>query len=674
MTGLTSTPRGPRAVPGAAAPAAAPPAATGASPSPRQLWRRFAPYLRRQRALIAGASGALIGTTALRLLEPWPLAWVIDRLLAPPAPVAGAAEHPAVAWLAALPAGTALALCAAAVLVIAAGKAGAGYLSTIGFALAGQRVLGAVRGDLFRHLQTLSLRWHAQRRTGDLTMRLVNDVAMLKEATVTALMPLAASALVLAGMLGVMAWLDWRLALLTLVPLPVVAWATWRASRRIHGASRRQRSREGALAATAAESMGSMRVVQALGLEGALGARFGGAEHDSQREGLAAKRLAAGLERSVELLVAVSTALVLWQGARLVLQGTLSAGDLLVFLTYLKNTFRPVRDYAKHASRVSKAMAAAERVADVLDAEPEIADRPDAIEAPRFAGHLRFEGLRFAHVPGAAPVLDGFDLEVKPGEQVAVVGASGAGKSTLASLVLRLADPQAGRLTIDGHDLRTLRLAGLRRQIGLVPQEPLLFAASVHDNVALGLPDAAALDAAELRAAVRAACERAGADGFVSRLPGGYDSPLGERGATLSGGQRQRLAIARAMLRDSRVLLLDEPTAGLDAHAEARVTEALRALMRGRTSLLITHDLTLAAGADRIVVLDGGRVAEQGTHAALLAQGGRYAALWARQRQRRPRSGAASRAPAGDRPAEAGGGVPAAPALTAAREEHGDAR
>lgn len=577
--------------------------------------RRFAPHIRRQALPLAGAVLALLAATGMRLLEPWPLKLVIDRVVTA-APSGGASGIPLVDSLAPM---TLLLAAAGAVVGIIGLRAAFAYLSTVGFAVVGNRVLTAIRAELFRHLQRLSIAFHGGARAGDLTMRLIADVGMLKEATVTAALPLAANALVLVGMMAVMAWLDWRLALLAVLPLPLLWLATLRIGRRIQEVSRKQRMREGAMAASAAESIAAMRLVQSLSLEEAVARPFLGENSRAQKEDVKAKRLAAGLERLVDVLVAAATALVLGYGALLVLRGALTPGDLLVFLTYLKNSFRPVRDFAKYTSRLSKAAAAGERVVDLLDQEPQVRDLPGARTAPRFTGAVRFESVRFGYGPAELPVLDGVDLALRPGERVAVVGPSGTGKSTVAALLLRLHDPDQGRVLIDGEDIRAFTLASLRAQIALVPQENLLLAASVRENIAIaaGRP----VEPGEVEAAARLA----NAHDFIARLPQGYDTPIGERGGTLSSGQRQRIAIARAALRRSPILILDEPTVGLDRENERDVVLALRRLAEGRTTIIITHDLALAAAADRILWLENGRIVEAGTHAELVARGGRYA-------------------------------------------------
>ncbi len=585
-----------------------------AAPGLRRVLQRFAPYLRRERGLLAAATAALLGATAFKLLEPWPLKVVIDTLAGATAPLPAVLEGLAPAEL--------FAACAFAVVVAVGLKASATYAATVGFALAGVRVLTRVREDVFRHLQRLSPGFHGKARTGDLTMRLIGDVGMLKEVMVTAALPLAANGLVLVGMVAVMLLLDWRLALIAFAPLPLLWLTTLRLGRRLQDAGRTLRAREGAMAATAAEALAGIRTVQALSLEERSAGAFAGRNTRSMKDGVKAKRLAARIEWAVDGLVALSLAVVLWQGALSVQRGQITPGDLLVFLTYLKNAFRPVRDYAKYASRLAKATAAGERVVDLLDAEPEVRDAPDARPAPALTGRIRFDGVRFAHVQGDAPALDGLDLEIRAGERVALVGPSGAGKSTTAALLLRLYDPQSGSVRIDDLDLRALTLRSLRAQIAVAPQDVLLFDGTVRDNIAMGAsgdPNAAA---------VEAAARRAGAHEFIVRLPQGYDTPVGERGAALSEGQKRRIGVARAALRLAPILLLDEPTAGLDPENAAAIVSALPRLSAGRTTLVVTHDPSLASACDRAVMLEGGRIVADGPHARLLATDPRYADLW----------------------------------------------
>lgn len=591
-------------------------AATPAGSPLHRIRKRFQPYLRGHGLMLSGSLAALLCMTLMRLLEPWPLAFLVDHVLR-----IKPGQAPAL-----LPFGldtTQLVLLSAAALVLFTGlRALCGYLSTIGFALIGTSVLSRVRNELFEKLLQLSLAFHQKQRGGDLTLRLVNDVAMLKEVTVTALLPMLANIFILAGMFGVMFWLNWQLALMSLLPLPLMWLSARRSSRLIHEASKRQRVREGAMASTAAESIAAIRTVQSLALEAGFRRTFQGSQGKAMTADLRTKRLTAGLERSTDLLAACAVALVLWQGALQVIAGALSTGDLLVFISYLKNSMRPIREYAKYAGRLSKALASAERIADILEAPHDIVDRPDALPAPAFHGQVRFNKIHFAYDPQGTPVFKGLDLNLAAGEHVAVVGPSGTGKSTLAILLLRLYDPGAGSIEIDGEDIRHWTIATLRAQIGLLPQDTLLFAASIRDNLA----GAAGRRVSE--AEMIAAARMANAHDFIMALPAGYDTVIGERGATLSGGQRQRIALARVALRHCPILVLDEPTTGLDRHSETLIRQAIRTLSKGRTTLMITHDLDLAATADRIVYLDQGLIIESGSHQALMARQGAYARLW----------------------------------------------
>lgn len=586
---------------------------TEALPGLRRVFVRLRPYMQPHRALLGGSLAALLAATAMKLLEPWPLKFVIDRIVP-----SAAGENAAAAGMDHM---TLLALCAGGLVAVIALRAVFEYASTLGFALVGNRVLTDVRADLFRHMQSLSLKFHAKARTGDLTMRLIGDVGMLKETAVTAALPLIANILILVGMIGVMMWLDWTLALLALSPLPILWLLSLRLSRRIHTVSRKQRKRQGELASTSAETMAGIRSVQALGLEDQISTQFAGANAQDLREGVKGTRLSARLERSVDLLTGLGLAIVLWFGTLQVLDGRITPGDLLIFVSYLKHTFRPVRNYAKYTARLAKAAAAGERVVSILDEVPTVADAPDAVAAPPFEGRIAFDEVAFRYDENAAPTLSGLDLDIAPGSFVAITGPSGIGKSTLASLVLRMHDPSQGRVLIDGQDARAFTISSLRAQVSLVPQDPLIVRGSIAENIALGA--GADVDGAEIERAARLA----NAHEFIMAQADGYETEVAERGTTLSAGQRQRIAIARAALRKSPILILDEPTVGLDGASETAVIEALVRLAEGRTTLLVTHDLDLAARAERVLVLGQGTILEDGSPAELMRLKGRFAGL-----------------------------------------------
>ncbi|MCC6166854.1 MAG: ATP-binding cassette domain-containing protein [Caldilineaceae bacterium] len=601
---------------------AAPDAAGDASiqkaiPGLGRILHRLRGPIRQEWRLLTAALLSMLASIGLRLLEPWPLKFVFDYLSA------GTAQG-LPGWMAAQPTALSgnmlLILAGAALLIVGMARAGAGYLNTVTLALAGNRVLMRVRGDLFRHLLRLPLSFHEQRRTGDLLNHLTGDIGRLQEVAVTAVLPLVVNVLTLMSMVGIMFWMNWRLALLALLAMPLSLLTMRRFAGRIRTAARKQRKREGALAADAGEALNAIRVVQTYSLESVLEMSFTAHDRKNLKEGVRATRLAAGMERTVDVLIAAGTGGVLWYGATLVQNGVLSVGDLVVFLNYLKAAFRPMNDLAKYTGRIAKAAASGERVLSLLDTPLTIADRPGAPAAPAFQGGVRFENVVFSYLPGH-PILQDADFVVHPGQRVALVGPSGEGKSTIAGLLLRLYEPQAGRITIDGQDIRSFTLESLRRQVGVVMQESLLFGVSIRENIAYGAAGAS-------NAEVEAAAKLANAHDFILALPQGYDTVLGERGATLSGGQRQRIAIARAAVRQAPLLIYDEPTTSLDNENEQAVVSALLQIATGRTTFWITHDLTLAEDADLILYIQDGRVQEQGAHAELMARDGRYAALY----------------------------------------------
>lgn len=550
------------------------------------------PHLAGNGALAAAGLGAMLAEVALRLLEPWPVRVVVDAVV--PSAVDGATTDPHVVRT--------VAVAAVVTLTVVAARALASFSATLIFAVVGSRVTTRLRGRVYEHLLGLSSRFHDRARPGDLVVRLTGDVQRLQEVAVSAALPLVGNAVLFVGMTAVIVVLDPVLAVAVLAVAPLFLFTGTRSGSRITAASRDQRRTEGAIASVAAESLGAMKVVQAYGLAPILAGRFSASNVSSLRDGVRARRLAAGLERRTDVIVGVATAVVLFVGAVRVLHGALTPGELVVVLSYQKTAFRPMRDIAKQAGRIARAAASGERIADLLDVTPEIRDRAGVRDLRRARGDIRFTGVTLGYDPGR-PVLHVADLHIRPGERVAVVGASGAGKSTLTNAVLRLIDPVEGTVFVDGHDTRDLTVESLRRNVAVVLQDSILFAASVAENVRLGRPDASD---AEVRAAVRAA----NAAGFVARLPDGLDTIVGERGATLSGGERQRIAIARAILRDAPIVVLDEPTTGLDRASAEEVMVALGRLGEGRTTLVVAHDPLLTAGCHRVLHVTGGTVVE----------------------------------------------------------------
>lgn len=575
-----------------------------AVPGLRRTVQHVRPHLRGEKPLIAGGFTALGVEVAMRLLEPWPLKFVIDGVVQ--------ARGADIASGTTLSLHTVLLLAALALVTIVAMRAAAAYAMTVSFALVGSRVLTRVRAHTYAHVQSLSMAFHDSARTGDLVARVTSDVGRLREVAVTAALPLIGNVVTMLGMVVVIAVLDPPLALSMLVVIPLFLLLSARLSRRINGVSRKQRRAEGDLASAATESFSSMRVVQAYSLSEQLQASFASSNTKSLKDGVQAKKLSAGLERKTDLLVGAATAIVLLVGAHRVLAGALTPGELVVFITYLKAAFKPMRDLAKYTGRIAQAAASGERIVEVLQERPQIVDASWARPARPAAGDLRLEKVWLSYAPGH-PVLRGLDLAIRPGEHVAIVGPSGAGKSTIAALLSRLRDPDSGVVRVDGHDLRDLTLDSVRRQVAVVLQESVLFATTIAENIRYGRPDATVEE-------IEAAARLAGAHEFVLALPDGYDTVVGERGDTLSGGQRQRIAIARAAVRNSPIVVLDEALTGLDDGTEREVVEALGRLTEGRTTVTITHDLHAARDADRMIWIEDGIVLDQGAPAAVLAR------------------------------------------------------
>jgi len=559
-----------------------------------RLVRFMRPWLGRHKALLAGSFLALFAGVAMRALEPWPLKIVIDHLIVPVAPELRSAV------LGELQPMTLVALAGAALLVVYGLRGLFTYFQKVGFALVGNRVLTRVRGDLFRHIQCLSLAFHARARSGDLVVRVIGDIGLLKDVAVTALMPLVGSVLVLATMAGLMLWLNWRLALLVLLSLPLYWLPTLFLGRRIQRVSHDQRQRESAMAATAAESIGAMQVVQTLSLDEAFADQFARENRKSLKEGVKIKRLMARLQATVQLMTGVSSAAVLAYGTVLVLRGALTAGELLVFLSYLKAAFKPMQDFAKYSGRMARASAAGDRVIRIFETPYDVADHADAVEAPPFTGRVEFRDVHYAYEPGQA-VLRGASFAAEAGQFVAIVGPSGSGKSTVIGMLSRLYDPDRGSVLIDGRDIRDFTLESLRAQISVVLQDTLLFATTMRENIAYGAQEASDEE-------IVAAARLANAHDFIEALPEGYDTEVGERGVTLSVGERQRIAVARAALRRAPILILDEPTTGLDPQNRRLLMEALERIGREQTTFMITHEMRDAGVADVVFRVADGRL------------------------------------------------------------------
>lgn len=575
------------------------------------------PHLGGQKLLMAGGVTALLFEVAFRVLEPWPTKFVVDAVTASlGADVPGARQASLQLLL----------TCGVAVIVIVGLRALSNYLATVAFAMTGSRVATKLRAAVFAHVQSLSDGYHSTSRRGDLVQRLVGDVGKLQDVAVTAGLPLLANIITLFVMAIVMFVIDPLLACVVVLAAAAYALSSRGSTSAITQASRKTRKGEGQLANIAQESLGAISVVHAYGLEKEIGRNFEGSNQRTLKDGVRAKRLAAGLERRTDVIVGAATAIVLVGGGWRVIQGGMTPGDLVIFLTYLKTAMKPLRDLAKYTGRIARATASGERVADVLDVPVEIGDTPESRSLPKARGEVRFEAVRFGYDP-EKPVLHDVDLTVPAGQRLAIVGPSGAGKSTFGKLLPRLIDPDSGTVRVDGLDIRRITLESLRSHIALVPQETVLFSGTIRDNIRYGRLDATDEEVEE-------AARAASAHGFVSALPHGYDTLVGERGGTLSGGQRQRIAVARALLRDAPVVVLDEATTGLDPSSAGRVLEAIDRLTAHRTTVAITHDAHIALGSDRVVWIENGEIVLDGTPAELLAEpSGRFAAWVDTQRE-----------------------------------------
>ena len=557
------------------------------------------PYLR---PLILGAVLTLAGVI-LSLAQPWPLRAVVDGVLVPGRTGSDAAQR--------------IALAVGALLVLVVSSSACGYWGARLLAAAGLRIANDVRLDVLAHLQRLSLAYHGRHRVGDLAARVTSDVGYAQDLLVQAMSGLLPNLMLVAGMFGVMLVLDPVFTGLALLSLPLLAVVSLRSRRRLRLAARGVRKADGAVMSAAAENLSAIHLVQVFTLENERMQRFTGLSHDSLRAGLDAIRLQSRLGPVVEVAGVVSTATVLWFGAWRVLDGELSLGVLLVFLSYLGSLYKPVRALSKMSNVTSKGMAAAERIHDVLSSPVDVADRPGA-RRRAVVGAVELRSVSFSY--GREPVLNDLSLRIEPGQHVALVGPTGAGKSTVAALIPRLMDVDAGAVLVDGLDVRRHQLASLRGQISTVLQDSALLDGTLADNIRCGAPDAS-------ERSVRAAARLALVDEFAGRLPDGLDTHIGERGANLSGGQRQRVAIARAILRDAPIVILDEPTSALDPLSEELLLAALDNLPENRTRLVIAHRLSTIRSSDRIFVLDRGRLTQAGTHDQLTAVPGLYRRL-----------------------------------------------
>ena len=483
----------------------------------------------------------------------------------------------------------------------------------------GQRVIIDIREAVYRHLQRLSLSYFDKRQTGAIMSTVTNDVSALQAALVESVVEMVTETIILIGSLLSMFFLHWKLSLLTLFTMPLILQAINTFGRKLRKAGRVLQERTADITAVLQETIAGIRVIKSFAREEHEISRFTQENFYNFRAQMKTSQLMAALTPIIEFFAAIGVVVIIWYGGMEVIEGTITSGALIAFLIYVVNLANPVKRISRVYGNIQRALAAAERVFEVLDTKSDIQEQPDAIALPTVQGHVAMNNVTFSYTPGHN-ALDNVSLEVKPGQMIAIVGPSGAGKTTIANLLPRFYDPQAGSILVDGHDIRMITLQSLREQIGIVPQETILFNGTVYDNILYGR-----LDASE--AEVIAAAKAANAHEFIEKLPDQYNTSIGERGATLSGGQRQRIAIARAILKNPRILILDEATSALDTESEKLVQQALDKLMVGRTSFVIAHRLSTVQRADLIVVLAKGAIVEQGTHSELLAKGGLYRKL-----------------------------------------------
>ena len=569
---------------------------------------------------------AMIVETLMSLAGPWPLKVILDNVL-------GTSRVPL--WLAHFLGSMAggagrrqIALWAGVgTIVIAAIGAGASYLDSYFSESVAQSVAHDLRMRTYHHLQRLSLGYYDKHQVSASLSTLTTDIETIQDFASSGTLAILIDLLSVIGMLFLMFWLNWDFALVAASVAPFLLWSVSRFKKAVKKATKQVRLNEAEIVAVEMQGLQSQRVVEAFGTQELEEARLRKVSRAAVQSALQARRIKSSLSPLVTVTVAVCTALVLWRGAGLVLAGAMTAGTLTVFLSYLARFFKPVQDLAKMTNSIAQTAVAAERIQAILEADDIIPERPNPRIPNSLRGEIAFDRVAFRYDSGA-PVLRDVSFRIEPGQFVGIVGPTGSGKSTIISLIPRFYDPTAGTVMIDGVDIRDYQLQGLRHQFGFVLQDTVLFRGTVRENIAYGRPNATAEEIVE-------AAQLANAHEFIERMPYGYQTMVGERGMTLSGGQRQRIGIARALVRNSPLLILDEPTAALDVEAEERVMEALERLMKGRTVVMIAHRLATLRAADKVIVLNDGLVREEGTHDHLIALGGVYASLHKAQEEAR---------------------------------------
>jgi ABC-type multidrug transport system fused ATPase/permease subunit len=585
---------------------------------------------------------AMLVQTAMSVAAPWPLKIILDNVVG---------EHKLTPWLddflrPFMSSGTKMQIAAAAAIataLIALLGAAASYLANYYTTSVGQWVANDLRLRTYHHLQQLSLNYYNTHEMGTLLSTITADVQTIQNFASSSTLGILVDMFTIVAMLIIMFWLNWDFTLIAVGVTPFMLLMVSRFKKAVKKATREVRKQQSNVVAVVQQGLESMRVVKAFGRQDLEQEELSEVSKATVDAALKARKVKALLSPIVALTVSLCTAFVLWRSSSLILKGAMTAGALTVFLSYLTKFFKPVQDLATMTNTIAQTAVGVERVRAILEANDVIEERADAREPQPLKGEIKFENVAFAYNKDA-PVLTDVNFEIKAGQMVGVVGPTGGGKSTIVSLIPRFYDPSAGKVSVDGVDIRDYKIHGLRNQIAYVLQETVLFRGTVADNIAYGRGSAA-------RDEIVAAAKLANADEFIAKMPHGYDTMVGDRGDTLSGGQRQRIGIARALIRNNPILILDEPTAALDTESEQLVMEALERLMKGRTVITIAHRLSTIRNSDKIVVLKGGVVAEEGTHDELIAKGGVYAELYHIQFDKPPAEAVAAAAASASRDA-----------------------